>query len=301
MTSPAARSSASRPSLAASGTNGPSASSSSAPIAGTLTAFVDELALERRRDLLGHDDARAILGLLGGRGEVRRHDDVGSSSSGPEYGSSGRRRAQPPRPCPDVSASTSASSSTSSPRAALTIRTPSRICANASRADRAARLGVRAAGAASGSPRAASTSSSVSTRSTPSSRKRSVDDERVVRDDPHPEPGARRATGWPIRPKPSTPSVLSASSTPPQLRPLPAALLQRGVRLRDVARERDEEADRVLGRRDDVRLRRVRDDDSAPRRRVDVDVVDPDAGAADHLQPVAAVDQVRGRASSPSG
>ena len=66
--------------------------------------------------------------------------------------------------------------------------------------------------------------------------------------------------------------------------PLPAALLQRGVRLRDVAGERDEQPDRVLGRGDDGRLGRVRDDDAAARRRLDVDVVDADAGAPDHLQ-----------------
>ena len=75
---------------------------------------------------------------------------------------------------------------------------------------------------------------------------------------------------------------------------LPAALLERGMRLRDVARERDEQADRVLGGRHDGRLGRVRDDDAAPRRRVDVDVVDPDARAADHLQARRAVDQVCG-------
>ena len=67
-------------------------------------------------------------------------------------------------------------------------------------------------------------------------------------------------------------------------RALPAALLERGVRLRDVARERDEQPDRVLGGGDDGRLGRVRDDDPAARRGVDVDVVDADAGAADHLQ-----------------
>ncbi len=74
---------------------------------------------------------------------------------------------------------------------------------------------------------------------------------------------------------------------------LPTALLECGVRLRDVARERDEQADRVLGRRHDRRLRRVCDDDPAPRRRVDVDVVDADTRAADHLQARRAVDQRR--------
>ena len=98
-----------------------------------------------------------------------------------------------------------------------------------------------------------------------------------------------------MRPKPSTPSVLSASSTPPQLRALPPALLERRVRLRDVPRERDEQADRVLRGRDDGRLGRVRDDDPAPRRRLDVDVVDADARAADHLQPVGARDQLGGQ------
>ena len=72
---------------------------------------------------------------------------------------------------------------------------------------------------------------------------------------------------------------------PAPLRPLPAALDECRVRLRDVSREGEEQADRVLGRRDDVRLGRVRDDDAPARRRIDVDVVDTDARAADHLQP----------------
>ena len=44
----------------------------------------------------------------------------------------------------------------------------------------------------------------------------------------------------------------------------------------------------------DGRLGRVRDDDPAPRRGRDVDVVDAHAGAADHLQPVGARDQLGG-------
>ena len=98
-----------------------------------------------------------------------------------------------------------------------------------------------------------------------------------------------------MRPKPSTPSVLLGELDAAPARALPAPLLERRVRLRDVARERDEQADGVLGGRDDVRLGRVRDDDPAPRRRVDVDVVDADARAADHLQLVGALDQVGGQ------
>ena len=83
---------------------------------------------------------------------------------------------------------------------------------------------------------AASTSSGVSTRSTPSSRNRSFATNGSYATTRIPSPSARRATCWPMRPKPSTPSVLPSSSTPPQRRALPAALLERRVRLRDVAR-----------------------------------------------------------------
>ena len=50
----------------------------------------------------------------------------------------------------------------------------------------------------------------------------------------------------------------------------------------------------MLGGGDDRRLRRVRDDDPAPRRRLDVDVVDADARAADHLQALGPLDQIGG-------
>src|SRR5205085_2755306 len=73
-------------------------------------------------------------------------------------------------------------------------------------------------------------------------------------------------------------------------RSLPATLLEGRVRLRDVPGERDEQADRVLRGGDDVRLRRVRDDDAAPRRRLHVPrrgaaVLDRDAEVAEgHLR-----------------
>jgi hypothetical protein len=65
------------------------------------------------------------------------------------------------------------------------------------------------------------------------------------------------------------------------------------VRLRDVARERDEQPDGVFRGGDDRRLGRVRDDDPTPGRRLDVDIVDSHAGAADHLQPLRALEHVR--------
>jgi hypothetical protein len=66
------------------------------------------------------------------------------------------------------------------------------------------------------------------------------------------------------------------------------------VRLRDVAREREQHRHRVLGGGDDVRLRGVDDDDAALGRGGDVDVVDADAGAADDAEARALLDQVGG-------
>ena len=63
--------------------------------------------------------------------------------------------------------------------------------------------------------------------------------------------------------------------------------------LGDVPRQRDQQPDRVLGGGDDRRLRRVRDHDPSPGRLLDVDVVDADSGAADHLQPIGALENVR--------
>ena len=62
--------------------------------------------------------------------------------------------------------------------------------------------------------------------------------------------------------------------------------------LRDVTSERYEQADGVLCGRDHGGFRRVGDDDAAPRRSLDVHVVDADAGSADHLQSRRALDQV---------
>ena len=122
-----------------------------------------------------------------------------------------------------------------------------------------------------------------------------VADERVVADDAHAEPerAARDLLADPAEAEHGERLAGELDAAP--ARALPGALLQRGVRLRDVAREGDEEADRLLGRGDDGRVGRVRDDDPAPGRRVDVDVVDADPGAADHLQPVGALDQLGGQ------
>ena len=120
-------------------------------------------------------------------------------------------------------------------------------------------------------------------------------DERVVGDDVHrqPERAPRDLLSDP-------PEADHAERLPGQLdsavaRALPATLLQGRMRLRDVAGERDDQPDRLLRRRHDRRLGRVRDDDPATCRGVHVHVVDADAGTADDLQPRPTLDDVAGQ------
>jgi hypothetical protein len=117
-------------------------------------------------------------------------------------------------------------------------------------------------------------------------------DERVVGDDVHAQPERPPCDLLADPAEAEHPERLALELDPTVARALPAALLERRVRLRDVSRERDEQADRMLRSGDDRRLRRVRDDDAPPRRRLDVDVVDPDAGSSDHLQPFRPLEQV---------
>ena len=116
-------------------------------------------------------------------------------------------------------------------------------------------------------------------------------DERVVGDDAHPEP-ERAMRHLPADP----PEAEDAERLPRDLDSrealaIPRAGLESGVRLRNVPDERKQQRDRVLGRRVDRRLGRIRDDDSASRGRIDVDVVDADSGAADDLEPCRALDE----------
>ena len=118
-------------------------------------------------------------------------------------------------------------------------------------------------------------------------------DERVVRDDAHPEP--ERA----MRDLAADPSESEHAERLPgeldsrEARPIPRSGRERSVRLRDVPGEREEERDRMLGGGVDGRLGGVRDDDPAAGRRLDVDVVDADACPSDHLEAICALDERR--------
>ena len=106
-------------------------------------------------------------------------------------------------------------------------------------------------------------------------------DERVIGDDLHLQPHRPPRDLPADAPEAEHAEHLVGELDAAPLRALPPARRERCMGLRDVAREREEQADRVLGGRDDVRLGRVCDDDAAPRGRIDVHVVHADAGAAD--------------------
>ena len=196
----------------------------------------------------------------------------GRSSSGPEYGSVEKTSSAAAATFPDWSAASSASSSTSSPRG--------RVDDAHAVAHLRQRLLVEEAGRLLRQRQVQG--EEVRGRQNVVRGLDAVDselaeafarDEQVVRHDSHLQ--GERATSDLLA---DPPEAEHAERLPGQLgaavaRSFPAALLERRVRLGDVAREREEQADRVLGRRDDRRFGRVGDDDPAPRGRVDVDVV----------------------------
>jgi len=95
-------------------------------------------------------------------------------------------------------------------------------------------------------------------------------------------------------PQPTTPSTLPVISTPRSgSSPLPG--LGRSVRLRNLARQRQHQGDGVLGGRDRIAERRVHHDDALGRGGGNLDVVDADAGAADHLEVGGLLEDLRGR------
>ena len=95
---------------------------------------------------------------------------------------------------------------------------------------------------------------------------------------------ARFTTSRPMLPRPTMPSVLPRSSLPRNFffSHLPDA--GGGVGLRNVARHRQHQGQRVLGHRDGVAARRVHHQHAGGGGGVQIDVVHADAGAPDHAQ-----------------
>jgi hypothetical protein len=107
---------------------------------------------------------------------------------------------------------------------------------------------------------------------------------RVECDDLHVEPAREPRHPAPDPAEADQAERFSGEFVAGEARAVPAAFLERGVGLGNRAREAEQEAERVLRRRDDGGLGRVRDDDSAPGGRVEIDVVDPHACPPDHLE-----------------
>ena len=122
-------------------------------------------------------------------------------------GSEGKTSSAAPPSLPDSRPASSASRSTSSPRAQLTRRAPSFIAAIVSASIRPIVSGVFGTCRVTRSERP-STSSTLSSPSTPSSRKRSAETNLSKATTSISKLWARLATSWPMRPKPITPSVL---------------------------------------------------------------------------------------------
>ena len=103
---------------------------------------------------------------------------------------------------------------------------------------------------------------------------------------------ARTAIAWPILPRPDDAQRLAAQLDAGELRALPLAAAHRGVGGRGLAGEPEQQRERVLGGGDRVAGGGVDDGDAGPRRRLEVDVVDADAGAADDDEAGARGDQL---------
>ena len=91
------------------------------------------------------------------------------------------------------------------------------------------------------------------------------------------------------------PRVLPWSSAPTKRLAVPLPRLHRPVCGRDVAHQGQHQGEGVLGRREQIRGRRVDHQDAEVGRLGDVDVVDPDARPRDHPQALALFEQIRGQ------
>ena len=119
-------------------------------------------------------------------------------------------------------------------------------------------------------------------------------DEGIEREHAHPEPA--RALGDELADAPEAEHAerLLVQLDAGVFRAVPFAFVQRLVRLGDVAGEREQQRQRVLGGGDDVRLGGVGDDDPAAGGGGHVDVVNAHARTADHAQVDGALDQLGG-------
>jgi hypothetical protein len=117
-------------------------------------------------------------------------------------------------------------------------------------------------------------------------------DIRIHAEDRHLEAASAVGDGLPDLAETHDPQGLAAQLRAGELAALPLAAPDGRVRGGDPAGEAEEERQRVLGRRDRVPRRRVDHGDPGPGRGFEIHVVDADAGATDHHEPVSGGDQL---------
>ena len=127
----------------------------------------------------------------------------------------------------------------------------------------------------------------MSTPSTPSSRKRSAETNLSKATTFMSKASARAGDELPDPAEADHAERLAVELVAAEAGPRPLTAGERRVGLRHVPEQRQGERERVLGGRDRVGLRCVRDDDPALGGSLDVDVVDSGPGATDRSQPVA--------------
>ena len=100
-----------------------------------------------------------------------------------------------------------------------------------------------------------------------------------------PKAAMRCANSTPIRPSPTTPTVLPCTSTPVYFDRFHSPSLSAALALAVLPGDGEQQRDRLLGGGDDVGGGRVDDHDAAGGGGRHVDVVQADAGPGDHLEP----------------
>ena len=135
--------------------------------------------------------------------------------------------------------------------------------------------------------------SSSSSFSTPSSSRAFRAQKRIESDDPHLQSQPARSDDRADVAATDDSERLAGQLDAHEPVLFPLARLRRHVRARDLPGERKHQRDRMLGGGDRVAERRVHHDDAASRGGWNVDVVDADAGAANDLQFLRALEQLR--------
>jgi hypothetical protein len=117
---------------------------------------------------------------------------------------------------------------------------------------------------------------------------------RIERHNPHAESDGAPAEFAADSPHADDAKGLVEELDPFQVFAVPFSAAQKGISLRNFARRAQEQGKSVFRRGNSVAARRVHHDHAPLRRRVDIDIIDPNPSASDNAQPGAGINN-RGR------